>query len=96
MRIDRRRLTSGICWFGATCLALTAFALALVSIEVRSGAPWSVGSLALIVLAAVSLFLMIALMAIGFRLDRPVAQRAPSRLHTNGAAPATMTSKTGE
>ncbi len=72
--MDRQRLTSGICWFGATCLALTAFGLALVSIEVRSGEPWSAGSLALVVLAAVALFLMIALMAVGFRLDRRLAQ----------------------
>jgi hypothetical protein len=95
--MDRRQLTSGICWFGATCLAFVAFGLALVSIEVRSGEPWSAGSLTLVVLAAFALFVMAVLMTIGFRLDRPPVP-AEERLgaNTNHSAAATIRPRTGE
>jgi hypothetical protein len=94
--MDRRRLTSGICWFSATCLALVAFGLALVSIEIRSGEPWSIGSLSLVVLAAVALFLMIVFMAIGFRLDGPDVPTPKPGPNTNDAAPATIRPTKGE
>jgi len=68
--MDAKGTRSGLCWFGATCLAVMAFILVLKAIAVSAGAGWSFQGFGLLVLAALSLAIMAVLMALAFRIER--------------------------
>lgn len=68
--MDARRLKSGLCWFGATCLAAASLILVLAGITATVGAERSLAGIGLIVLAAIALVLMVVLMALAFRFER--------------------------
>ncbi len=68
--MEARRLRCELCWFAATCLALTGLVLVLAAIAVSAEAGWALSGMALLVLAAVSLIVMAALIATAFRMER--------------------------
>jgi hypothetical protein len=73
--MDFKRFAPGLCWFGATCLAVVAFGLALMSIVIRAGYLWTPAGLGLVILAGTALALMALLMVIAFRLERDKDRR---------------------
>lgn len=74
--MDAKTTRSGLCWFGATCLAVTAFILVFAAIHVSAGPGWSLHGFALLTLAAVALAIMAALMAWAFRIERRRGEQA--------------------
>jgi hypothetical protein len=60
---------AAFCWFGATCLAMTAFVLVFIGVEQGASVTWSAVELWLVALAAAALVLMGVLIAIAFALD---------------------------
>lgn len=65
-----RRARSGLCWFGATLLAIAALLLVLSAIEISAGVGWSYPGYARLALAGLALAAMAALMSAAFRIER--------------------------
>ena len=61
---------AAFCWFGATCLAMTAFVLVFIGVEQGASVTWSAVELWLVALAAAALALMGLLIAVAFMLER--------------------------
>lgn len=64
------RIRSGLCWFGATCLAVSALRLVLLAMEASAGVGWSLPGYLRLVAAGISLVAMLALMSLAFRIER--------------------------
>lgn len=75
--MSSRSIASGLCWFGATCLALGVFGLAIAAIEVHAGGVRMKDALGLLVLSVVAFGAMIALMVLGLRIDRRSGRTRP-------------------
>jgi hypothetical protein len=59
-----------LCWFGATCLGVGAYALVLFALDLNAGPAMSEPRLLLLVPAAIALALMAILIAVAMRIDR--------------------------
>lgn len=68
--MDRARVCSGFCWFGATGLAVAALLLVLSAMEISAGVGWSLPGYARLVVAGAALAGMPALMSLAFRIER--------------------------
>ncbi len=68
--MNATRARSGLCWFGATFLAVAAFLLVLSAMEVSAGVGWSLPGYARLVVAGAALIAMLALMSLAFRIER--------------------------
>ncbi|MGE5524058.1 MAG: hypothetical protein ACM3SS_10090 [Rhodospirillaceae bacterium] len=73
--MDTPRTRSGVCWFGATCLAIAAFILVLSAMEVSAGVGWSLPGYGRLVVAGATLIAMLALMSLAFRIERNARRR---------------------
>lgn len=60
---------SGLCWFGAACLAVGGFVLVLAGIVASADTQWSPAGLLLLILAGTALVGMAVLMAVAFRVE---------------------------
>lgn len=61
---------SGLCWFGATVLAVSALGLVLSAMEVSAGVGWSMPGYTRLALAGAALAAMVGLMSLAFRIER--------------------------
>jgi hypothetical protein len=61
---------SELCWFGATCLGVGAYALVLFALDLTAGEGTSEPRLLLLVPAGIALALMALLIAVATRIDR--------------------------
>jgi hypothetical protein len=68
--MDDTRIRSGLCWFGATFLAVGALRLVFSAMEVSAGVGWSLPGYVRLVGAGVALVAMLALMSLAFRIER--------------------------
>ncbi len=68
--MDTTRARSGLCWFGATLLAVTAVLLVLSAMEVSAGVGWSSPGYGRLVLAGTALIAMAVLMSLAFKIER--------------------------
>jgi hypothetical protein len=65
-----RNARSELCWCGATCLGVGAYALALFALDLTAGHAVSEPRLLLLVPAGIELVLMAMLIAVATRIDR--------------------------
>jgi hypothetical protein len=64
------RIRSGLCWFGATFLAVGALRLVLSAMEISAGVGWSLPGYLRLAGAGAALVAMLALMSLAFRIER--------------------------
>jgi hypothetical protein len=74
--MEAKRARSGLCWLGATGLALAAYLLVLRAIDISTGPGWSLPGFALLFLAAVALGAMASLISLAFTIEHRRNERA--------------------
>jgi|SoiMethySBSTD1v2_1073268.scaffolds.fasta_scaffold2123284_1 hypothetical protein len=65
-----KRVYNELCWFGACVLAMASFLLATAWFDARTSYVRYPAGDSLLIIAAVALIVMVALVALGSRLDR--------------------------